>query len=353
MSDYSSPEPTREAVLAALYGVKEPELQKDLVSLNMIKGLKIKEGRVEFAVVPAERGKPLKMRIVKVAREAVEAIPGVSEVEVHVGPDAKTAENGHASALIHLSVGACLAIASGKGGVGKSTIAVNLAVALAEMGARVGLMDADLYGPNIPTMMGVDQLPSSENGKIVPAKAHGVRIISIGLMLPASQPLIWRGPMLHKAIRQLLGDVQWGELDYLIIDLPPGTGDVQITIAQSLSLSGGLIVTLPQKVSLEDARRGLEMFRTMEVPVLGVIENMSYLELPDGSKMDIFGRGGGKSLAEEAQVPFLGEIPMDPQVRQSGDSGLPVVLSHPESDASQALFKIAEILAARLSPETK
>jgi ATP-binding protein involved in chromosome partitioning len=240
-----------------------------------------------------------------------------------------------------------IAIGSGKGGVGKSTVSVNVAVSLAKAGARVGLLDADIYGPNIPTMMGVDRLPPSPGNKLIPAEAHGVKLMSIGFLVEAEQPLIWRGPMLHKAIRQFIGDVEWGELDYMIVDLPPGTGDAGLSLAQSLALTGGVIVTLPQQVSLDDARRGLEMFRSLEVPVLGVIENMSYLELPDGSKMDIFGAGGGEHLAQEAGVSYLGSIPMDPAVRVGGDEGTPVTVSAPDSAVAQALSAVAEGIAAK------
>jgi ATP-binding protein involved in chromosome partitioning len=243
-----------------------------------------------------------------------------------------------------------VAVASGKGGVGKSTVAVNIAVALAQSGAKVGLLDADIYGPNVPTMMGVKRLPPQNNsGKLGPAVAHGVQVMSIGFLVKPGQPLIWRGPMLHSAIRQFLSDVEWDELDYLVIDLPPGTGDAQLSLAQSVPLSGGVIVTLPQSVSLEDARRGLEMFRELKVEILGVIENMSYLELPDGTRMDVFGEGGGEKMAEAAKVPFLGQIPMDPNVRIGGDSGVPVIISHPDSAPARALRALAEQVAARLS----
>ena len=241
-----------------------------------------------------------------------------------------------------------IAVASGKGGVGKSTVAVNLAVSLAQSGASVGLLDADIYGPNIPTMMGVDALPPQNNEGLTPAEAYGVKLISIGFLVPPNQPLIWRGPMLTSAIKQFISDVFWGELDYLIIDLPPGTGDAQLSLAQNLPLTGGVIVTLPQQVSLEDALRGLEMFRSMEVPVLGVVENMSYLELLDGQTMDVFGQGGGERLAEDSGVPFLGSIPMDPFIREGGDEGTPIVLSHPERSASLAFKEILESMMAQV-----
>jgi ATP-binding protein involved in chromosome partitioning len=247
--------------------------------------------------------------------------------------------------------GHSIAIASGKGGVGKSTFAVNIAVGLAQRDFQVGLLDADIYGPNIPTMMGIEGMPPQDGDKLKPAEAYGVKVMSIGFLVPAGQPLIWRGPMLHSAIQQFVNDVEWGELDYLIIDLPPGTGDAQLSIAQTISLTGGLIVTLPQKVSLEDARRGLEMFRTMEVPILGIVENMSYLELADGSQMDIFGRGGGESLSETCGTRFLGSVPLDPEIRQGGDEGVPLLIAHPESAAAQAFSSVIEGLLDQMGDQ--
>ncbi len=244
-----------------------------------------------------------------------------------------------------------IAIASGKGGVGKSTFAVNIAVGLAQRDFRVGLLDADIYGPNIPTMMGIEGMPPPDGDKLKPAEAYGVKVMSIGFLVPPEQPLIWRGPMLHSAIQQFVNDVEWGELDYLIIDLPPGTGDAQLSIAQTISLTGGLIVTLPQKVSLEDARRGLEMFRTMEVPILGIVENMSYLELSDGTEMDIFGRGGGESLSEASGTQFLGSVPLDPEIRQGGDEGVPLLIAHPESAAAQVFNSVIKGLLDQMGDE--
>ncbi len=338
---------TQEAVLAALSKVQEPELHRDLVTLNMIRDIKIDGGKVAFTVVLTTPACPLKTRIEREARQAVEAIPGVERVEVTL--DSNVPNDGRSRGLLQLPIRNAVAIASGKGGVGKSTVSVNLAVSLAQSGARVGLLDADIYGPNVPTMMGIDHLPEPQDGKLIPAEAYGVKMMSIGFLVKPNQPLIWRGPMLHSAIRQFLSDVSWGELDYLIIDLPPGTGDAALSLAQSMPLSGAVIVTLPQQVSLEDARRGLEMFRQLNVDVFGVVENMSYLELPDGTRMDVFGTGGGERLAREAGVPFIGAIPMDPAVRAGGDAGKPVVVSNPDSAVAKALHFIAEDVAAKIS----
>ena len=338
---------TNQAVMAALSKVQEPELHRDLVTLNMIRDVKIDGDNVSLTVMLTTPACPLRSQIEREVREAVAAIPGVASVQVKL--DATVPTDGRARGLLELPIRNAIAVASGKGGVGKSTVAVNMAVVLAQSGAKVGLLDADIYGPNLPTMMGVDQLPNPKKDKLVPAEVYGVKLMSIGFLVKADQPLIWRGPMLHSTIRQFLTDVDWGELDYLVIDLPPGTGDAALSLAQSLPLSGGVIVTLPQQVSLDDARRGLEMFRQLDVEVFGVVENMSYLELPDGTRMDIFGTGGGERLAAEAGVAFIGSVPMDPSVRMGGDSGKPVVLSQPDSAVAKAFRQITEQIAARIS----
>ena len=338
---------TVEMVTDALRNVIEPELHKDLVSLKMVENIQVAGESVELTVVLTTPACPLSKKIEKEVKEAVLAIPGVSSVKVNM--TARVPSDGKNREVLSLPVKNVVAVASGKGGVGKSTVAVNIAVILAQKGASVGLLDADIYGPNIPTMMGVDSLPPPEDGRLVPAKAYGVKLMSIGFMVRKGQPLIWRGPMLHSAIRQFLADVNWGELDYLIIDLPPGTGDAQLSLMQHVPLSGGVIVTLPQQVSLEDAERGLQMFTEMNVPVLGIVENMSYLPMPDGSKMDLFGNGGGRRMAERLGVPFLGEIPVEPAVRIGGDSGKPIALSDPASAAAQSLTRIAEAMAAQVS----
>jgi ATP-binding protein involved in chromosome partitioning len=343
----SKPEVSQEAVIGALSKVQEPELHKDLVTLNMIRDLKIDGSQVSFTIMLTTPACPLKSQIEREAREAVVKVSGVSKVEIKL--DANVPNDGRMRGLVNLPIRNAIAIGSGKGGVGKSTVAVNVAVVLAQSGARVGLLDADIYGPNIPTMMGIERMAPPVDGKMIPPEKYGVKIMSIGFLVKAEQPLIWRGPMLHSAIRQFLSDVEWGELDYLIVDLPPGTGDAGLSVAQSLPLSGGVIVTLPQQVSLDDARRGLEMFRQLNVNLLGVVENMSYLELPDGTRMDIFGSGGGEKLASQADVPFIGAIPMDPSVRTGGDSGRPVVLTDPETPVALALRAVAQDIAAKLS----
>lgn len=339
---------TKEQVLQALRKVQDPELGKDVVSLNMIRDVEVQGDTVRFRLVLTTPACPLSADIEANARQAVEALPGVKAVEVKM--DAEVPQDGRSRGIVRLPIRNAIAVGSGKGGVGKSTVAVNLAVALAQAGARVGLIDADIYGPNVPTMMGVHRLPPMrEANKIEPAKAYGVKVISIGFMVKPDQPLIWRGPMLHSAIKQFLNDVNWGELDYLVVDLPPGTGDAPLSLAQTLPLSGAVVVTTPQQVSLDDARRALRMFRQLNVPVLGVIENMSYLELPDGTRIDVFGHGGGSQLAQEQQADLLGAIPMDPAVREGGDQGQPVVIAHPDSPVSQTIHDLAQKIAAKLS----
>ena len=335
-----SQSPTQDSILAALGKVQEPELHKDLVSLGMIHDLQIQGDTVNFTVMLTTPACPLRGRIEQEAREAVMAVPGVKTVNLKL--DSNVPNDGRMRGLVAAPIRNAIAVASGKGGVGKSTVSVNLAVALAQTGARVGLMDADIYGPNVPTMMGVERMPNPVNEKLTPALAYGVKMMSMGFLVKPGQPLIWRGPMLNSAIRQFLSDVDWGELDYLIIDLPPGTGDAPLSLAQALPLSGVVIVTIPQAVSLEDASRGLEMFRSLEVPILGVVENM---------RGEFFGSGGGEALAKHYDVPFLGAVPMVSEVRLSGDNGKPVVVANPDSEAATALKSLAEAVAARISVE--
>jgi len=334
-------------VINALRKVNDPELHQDLVSLGMIHEIKVKDGSVSFQIKLTTPACPLKSKIEADAKAAVLALPGVKIVSVKM--DSEVRGDPKLKDVLPYSIKYSIAVASGKGGVGKSTVAVNLAIALAKTGAKVGLLDADIYGPNIPTMMGIESLPEPTNNKLTPAEKYGVKVMSIGFLVPPGQALIWRGPMLHTAIKQFLHDVDWGDLDYLVIDLPPGTGDAQLSLAQNIPLSGGVIVTLPQQVSVDDASRGLQMFQTLNVPILGVVENMSYLVLADGSQVKVFGEGGGQRLADAANVAFLGQIPMDPTVREGGDSGKPVIVASPETAAAKAFEIIAGKTAAALS----
>ena len=336
----------RQTVLSALSKVQEPELHKDLVTLNMIQDLQVEGERVSFTIMLTTPACPLRTRIESEARQAVLAA-GAKTVDIKMSSNVPT--DGRPRGLLSLPVRNAVAVASGKGGVGKSTVSVNLAVALAQSGARVGLLDADIYGPNIPTMMGVHNLPAPRDGKLIPAEAYGVKMMSMAFLVKPGQPLIWRGPMLHSAIRQFLSDVNWGELDYLVVDLPPGTGDAQLSLAQSIPLSGTVMVTLPQQVSLEDASRSLAMFQELNVPILGVVENMSYLELPDGTRLEVFGRGGGALLAEMGATQLIGAIPMDPNVRAGGDEGRPIIISNPTAPSALALRSVTEKVAAILS----
>lgn len=334
-------------VMDALSKVEEPELHRDLVSLGMIENLEIKGQDVFFDLVLTTPACPLRDEIIYTATAAVKELPGVGEVKITLPK--KVLGDGKTREIEGLHIKNIIAVASGKGGVGKSTVAVNLACALKQLGASVGLLDADVYGPSIPKMMGVDQLPLIATDKIPTAEAYGVRLMSIGFMVPQERAMIWRGPMLHSAVRQFLADVDWGDLDYLVVDLPPGTGDVQLSLTQTIPITGGILVTLPQQVSFDDAVRGMYMFKEMSVPVLGVVENMSYLDLPNGERMEIFGNGGGKKLAEAASVELMGQIPIESEIREGGDSGTPIVIAHPESVSASILIEIAKKVAARVS----
>jgi ATP-binding protein involved in chromosome partitioning len=339
---------TEEAILSALSKIQDPGLRKDLVALDSISDLKIKGDEVTLKLVLVTPAHPHAQQIENEIRQTLEK-GGARKVSIEIA--AEVPSDGRPRTGSAAEVKNTIAVASGKGGVGKSTVAANIAVALAMAGARVGLLDADVYGPNIPTMMGVDHLPKppDASGRLVPAEAYGVKLMSIGFLVKPEQAMVWRGPMLHNAIRQFVNDVEWGELDYLIVDMPPGTGDVQLSLAQTTPLSGGLIVTLPQKVSVDDARRGMEMFRQLRVPLTGVVENMSYLETQDGKRIDVFGSGGGEALAKEFDVPFIGSIPLEPEVRVGGDIGKPIVISKPASAAAKALTAIAGKLSLSAS----
>jgi ATP-binding protein involved in chromosome partitioning len=344
---------TEQAILEALKNIKDPDLGKDIVTLEFVKDLKIDGGNVSFRLVLTTPACPVKEAFEQEARALVRALDGVSSVNVTM--DAVVPQGrGVAGNQALPNVKNIIAVSSGKGGVGKSTVAVNLAVSLALDGAKVGLMDADVYGPNVPLMLGAaHKQPVVENGKILPIAAHGIKMISMAVLAPPDKPMILRGPMLHGIVRQFLTDVNWGELDYLIVDMPPGTGDVQLSLAQLVPVQGAVLVTTPQTVSLADVRRALKMFETVAVPVIGVIENMSYFIPPDmpEKRYDIFGAGGGSSFADEMGVPFLGEVPLGIEVREAGDNGTPVVISDPVSPQAKAFRKTAEEVARQVSIE--
>jgi ATP-binding protein involved in chromosome partitioning len=329
---------TEEAVRKALSTVIEPELHRDLISLNMIRDLIIQGKDVSFTIVLTTPACPLKGKMERDARTALAQLTDIGNVTINW--DANVPHDRRINEQIGQNFRNTIAVSSGKGGVGKTTVAVNLAISLAQSGARVGLLDADILGPNVPMMMGEENMPPPRNRKMIPAEKHGVKFISMAFLVKPDQPLVWRGPMLHSAIRQLLTDVDWGELDYLVVDLPPGTGDAQLTLAQVLPLSGAVIVTQPMQVAASDALRGLKMFEKLNVPIIGVVENMSG---------DFFGSGAGERLASEYATEYLGTIPLDPRVRVGGDQGEPVVAAYPDSPAAVALAEFSRKVAARVS----
>lgn len=338
---------TNEQVLTALSNVIDPDLGADLVSLKMIEDLRVEGNIVSFSIVLTTPACPLKDYLERESRRAVVMMTEAQEVKIKV--ISRVPENRRADIEAN-QFKYVIAVGSGKGGVGKSTIAVNLAYALAMEGARVGLLDADIYGPNIPRMLGIDRLPPTPEGhKILPAEVNGIKVVSIGFMVQEGQPLIWRGPILHSAIQQFLTEFDWGMLDYLVVDLPPGTGDVQLSLNQTLPITGAVVVTTPQQVAVDDAYRAAAMFQKLDVPVLGIIENMAYLSLPGGQKVFVFGEAGGENLAFRLGVPFLGRVPLDPAIGQAGDIGTPFVEAEQSNESAQALRQIARNIAAETS----
>lgn len=343
---------TEAIVLDALRQINDPDLHKDIVTLEFIKDLLIDGGHVSFRIVLTTPACPVKEQMEDAARELVGAIPGVTSVAVKMDAEVPKGR-GLGDKVTIEGVRNIIAVSSGKGGVGKSTVAVNIAVSLAKNGARVGIMDADVYGPNVPMMLGAsDERPEVDVNKLVPIKAHGVKIMSMAFLQPGDKPMIVRGPILHGLVKQFLSDVKWGELDYLIVDMPPGTGDVQLSLAQLVPVQGAVLVTTPQNVAVADVRRALRMFETVAVPVLGIVENMSYFVAPDtGNRYNIFGEGGGQKLAATYGVPFLGAVPIGIEVREGGDSGVPVVVSQPNSPQAIAFRHVAEEIARQVSIE--
>lgn len=346
---------TKEAVLNALRQIVDPDLHRDIVSLGMIKDLEISAvdagSRVSFTFELTTPACPVRDQFKSNAESAVMAVPGVAAVEVTMSANVRQSAPPSQGQQIQLpGVKNVIAVGSGKGGVGKSTVAANLAAALAATGARVGLLDADVYGPSIPSMMGVHDNIRAEDRRLIPNEAHGVKLMSLGFMSTDGRPVIWRGPMVGQAVKQMLNDVEWGELDYLLVDLPPGTGDASLTLIQSIPLSGIVVVTTPQHVALGIATKALSMFRQLHVPILGIVENMSSFRCPEcGHESHIFNHGGGATAAQELKVPFLGEVPLDETIRVSGDEGVPLAARDPSGTHGLVFGEIARKLAAQVS----
>ena len=343
------PSLTEGSILDALRNVQEPELGRDIVTLNMVKEIAISGADVALMIELTTPACPLKDEIERNVNAALSGI-GVAKVDLTWGAMVRRAQPRQAEQLLP-GVKNVIAVASGKGGVGKSTVSVNLAVALAQAGATVGLLDADITGPNIPMMMGIEGQPTAtEANKIAPLERHGVKTISIQFFVPEGQPIVWRGPLVGGAIQQFLRDVEWGDLDYLVIDLPPGTSDAQLTLAQAVPISGAVLVTTPQEVALSDVAKALGMFKRMSVPILGLVENMTAFACPHcGELTEIFGRGGGERFAAEHDIDYLGGVPLDVTVRQGGDVGVPAVAQREPGPAGAAMTAIAQIVAARMS----
>jgi ATP-binding protein involved in chromosome partitioning len=371
---------TEDAVLQALRGVVDPESRRDVVSLGLVRDVVIEDAQVSFSLAVATQPPATKVALHSGASRAVSQIPGVSKVQIRMvpgggaprpapqahahgpGPAAQAHAHGHGPAAqahghgqgapaadLIPDVRHTIAVSSGKGGVGKSTVAVNLAIALQQTGASVGLIDADVYGPDIPLMLGARDKPGMVDNRIIPVRAHGLTMMSIGLLVGDREPLVWRGPMIHSFIQQMLRDVMWGALDYLLFDMPPGTGDAQLSLSQVIPLGGVVMVTTPQDVALLDVRKAIGMFQRLNVPILGVVENMSYFVAPDtGARYAIFGEGGGQRVADEYGVPLLARIPLDPAVRAGGDEGTPITVRQRESPQAGAFRALAGAVARRL-----
>jgi ATP-binding protein involved in chromosome partitioning len=341
---------TESAVLEALRPIVDPDFGKSIVDLGFVKNLRIQGSRVAFDIELTTPACPVKAEFERAARERVGALAGVEEVAVTMTSNTRGRAPAPEAEVLP-GVRNTLAVASGKGGVGKSTVAINLALSLAKTGAAVGVMDADVYGPSLPLLTGVHGRPRAAEARIYPHEAAGMKLMSMGFFIDDNSPVIWRGPMVHGLIRQFLTDVEWGALDYLVIDMPPGTGDAALTLTQMAPLSGAVIVTTANDLSLIDARKGLKMFEKVNVPVLGIIENMSYFTPPDlpDRRYHIFGRGGGERTARELGVDFLGEVPIDPQIVEGGDKGRPIVLDAPDSEAARVFGELAGVVARKLA----
>jgi ATP-binding protein involved in chromosome partitioning len=343
--------PDRDAVLAALRVVQDPDLRRDIVSLGFVKDVASDDGRVSFTIELTTPACPVKDQMRDQAAEAVRALPGVREVDVQLTAKVRSASAPATGRTPLPGVKNVIAVGAGKGGVGKTTVAVNLALALARCGSRVGILDGDIYGPNVPIMFGLNATQLTTDGqRIVPAEKYGIQVVSIGFLTQDDAPIIWRGPMLHGAVQQFFRDVAWKDLDYLIVDMPPGTGDVALSLSQTVPVVGSIVVTTPQQVSLADSRRAVRMYQKLGIPTIGLVENMSYYTCTNCHfEADIFGHGGGEALATDMSVPFLGRLPMYQPIREGGDTGVPVVVSEPASQAAGAFLHVAERTAAQVS----
>jgi ATP-binding protein involved in chromosome partitioning len=338
------------SVLDALRAVRDPDLHKDIVALKFVKDLKIDGGRVSFTIELTTPACPVKDQMRDQARAIVGQLPGVSSVDVQMTAQVRQAVGSDLNKLPVPGVRNVIAVGAGKGGVGKTTVAVNLAIALSQAGGRVAMIDGDIYGPNVPIMLGIQTQLTTDGKKIVPAEQFGIQLVSMAFLTQDDSAVIWRGPMLHGVIQQFFREVAWNNVDYLIVDLPPGTGDVALSLSQSVPVAGAVVVTTPQTVSLADTRRAVRMYQKLNVPPLGLIENMSHFVCPTcRTESDIFGKGGGEALASEMSVPFLGRIPIYEPIRVGGDTGVPIVVGEPKSPAAQAFRTAAEQLAAQIS----
>src|SRR3954447_10326735 len=340
----------QDAVLDALKVVRDPDLNRDIVSLGFIKELVIRDGDVAFTIELTTPACPVKDQMRDQARAAVLQLAGVSRVDVKLSARVREAVAGEGGRQPVAGVKNVIAVGAGKGGVGKTTLSVNLAIALAKAGSRVGMIDADIYGPNVPLMLGMKTQLTTDGQKILPAEKYGLQVISMGFMTADDAPIIWRGPMLHGALQQFFREVAWKNLDYLVVDLPPGTGDVSLSLSQTVPVAGAIVVTTPQQVSLADSRRAVAMYKKLNIPPLGIIENMSYHVCTScGHESEIFGHGGGERMAAELGIPFVGRVPISQPIREGGDSGVPLMISEPESPAARAFMTAAERTAAQVS----